>query len=132
APSGPPSRSTRRLGLLPFLARSVGLGPTFFPPAPSLAQPRVGALPVEVDVAQFGPLGDHDRPDPLHHAVGAPALEPPLPAAGAAGVPGAVLPPAPGAEAVDDAVEVGAPVRGRASCAGAGVSVLLEHRQDAG
>src|SRR5262249_56710997 len=91
-PDGPPSRSTSRLCLLPFLARSVGLGPPFFPPEPGFAQSAVGALPVEVDVAQFSALGDQNRPETLHHAVVAPALEPAVDGAVTAELPGQVVP----------------------------------------
>src|SRR5947209_14205864 len=65
-PSGPPSPSARRLFLVPFLPRSVGFLPVFFPPAPGLAQHRVGRLPLPLHAAEFVTLGGQDRPDPLH------------------------------------------------------------------
>src|SRR6516165_10521622 len=76
APSGPPCSSTSRLALVPGLPRSVGFLPTFFPPEPGLAQAAVGALPLPVDRAQLCALGGPGGPDPPHHAVAAPALEP--------------------------------------------------------
>src|SRR5215467_8912675 len=76
APSGPPSPSTSTLCLVPFFPRSVGLGPTFFPPEAGFAQPSVGSLPLPVHGPQFVALGRQFGPDALHDAASAPALEP--------------------------------------------------------
>src|SRR3954451_15922071 len=75
-PSGPPSPSTTRLFLVPFLPRSVGFLPVFFPPGPGLAQHRVCTLPLPLHPAEFITLGDQDRPDLLEDAALDPALEP--------------------------------------------------------
>src|SRR3981081_4272538 len=66
-PSGPPSPSVSRLFLVPFLPRSVGFLPVFFPPEPGLAQHRVGTLPLPLHPAEFVALGDQHRPDPREH-----------------------------------------------------------------
>src|SRR5512135_1260925 len=57
-PSGPPSPSLRTLFLVPFLPRSVGFLPAFFPPEPGLAQHRVGRLPFPLDPAELVAFGD--------------------------------------------------------------------------
>src|SRR3954451_9811554 len=75
-PSGPPAPSTRMLFLVPFLPRSVGFLPTFFPPEPGLAQHRVGRLPLPLDPAELVALLDQHRPDLLEDAALDPALEP--------------------------------------------------------
>jgi hypothetical protein len=64
----------RRLFLAPSLPRSVGFLPVFSPPEPSLAQHRVGALPLPLHPAEFVALGDQHGPDLLED----PALDPPL------------------------------------------------------
>src|SRR5947209_17209048 len=61
-PSGMPSASTNRLRLAPFLARSVGFLPVFFPP-----EGRLGHAPVHT---QPGPV------DPLPVVVGHQAVFP--------------------------------------------------------
>src|SRR5215467_2413657 len=76
APSGPPSASTSTLSLVPFLPRSVGFFPTFFPPEPGFAQPAIGRLPLPIDGPQFVTLGHQEGPDALHDAAGTPMLEP--------------------------------------------------------
>src|SRR5205807_6985359 len=76
-PSGMPSASTSRLRLTPFLARSVGFLPVFFPPerrlghAPVHAQPGpVDPLPVVVGHQAFLPhLLEDARRDPLLEAI---------------------------------------------------------------
>src|SRR5947209_4596294 len=114
-PSGPPSPSTTSDFLVPFLPRSVGLGPTFFPPEPGLAQRGIGALPLPIDRTQLVALLDEDRPDPLHDPTGAPALEPIVDGALGAELAGELLPLAAGAHPEDDPVEGGPPVSGSAS-----------------
>src|SRR3954469_18058684 len=75
-PRGPPSPSVSRLFLVPFLPRSVGFLPVFFPPEPGLAQHRVGRLPLPLHPAEFVALLDQHRPDLLEDAAFDPALEP--------------------------------------------------------
>src|SRR5256885_9077655 len=99
SPSGPPCSSTSTLRLVPFLARSVGFLPTFFPPEPGLAQPPVGALPVPVDAAQFGTGLDEGGPELAHHPVPAPALEPAVDGGVVAELLGQVVPLAAGPQA---------------------------------
>src|SRR4051794_27357209 len=113
-PSGPPAPSTRILFLVPFLPRSVGFLPTFFPPEPGLAQPAVGALPLPVHSPQFVALPDEFLPDASHHAAGAPALEPPVDGALGAELAGELVPLAAGTHPEDDPVE-GQPPVGHAS-----------------
>src|SRR5207302_9307615 len=122
APSGPPSRSTRRLCLVPGLPRSVGFLPTFSPPEPGLAQPPVGALPVPVDAAQLGAALQQHGPDAGEHAAAAPALEPAVDGAVVAETLGQVVPLAAGAQAEEDAVQDAPPVgAGAAGRLGRGV-----------
>ena len=52
-PSGTPWPSVTRLRLTPLLARSVGLGPVFFPPARGLRHCSVPAQPLPVDPLQL-------------------------------------------------------------------------------
>src|SRR3954452_17233414 len=75
-PSGPPSPSVSRLFFVPFLPRSVGFLPVFFPPEPGLAQARVGTLPLPLHPAEFVALGDQHRADLLEDTPSDPALEP--------------------------------------------------------
>src|SRR5689334_8474951 len=76
APSGPPSPSTSRLFFVPFLPRSVGFLPVFFPPEPGLAQHRVGRLPLPLHPSEFVALSHQHRPDLLEDAPFDPTLEP--------------------------------------------------------
>src|SRR5438270_4883827 len=77
SPTGMPSASTSRLRLAPFLARSVGFLPVFFPPegrlghAPVHAQPGPVQAPQVVVGQQAGlPHGLEDAGlDPLLEAV---------------------------------------------------------------
>jgi hypothetical protein len=96
--------------LVPGLARSVGLGPVFFPPEPGLAQPPVGRLPFPLDLAQLVALLDQQGPDLLEDAVAAPPLEPAVHRAIVAILLGQLVPLAAAAEAEDDAVEGRPPV----------------------
>src|SRR5436190_8398431 len=104
-PSGPPSPSTTSDFLVPFLPRSVGLGPTFFPPEPGLAQRGIGALPLPIHRTQLVAFLDEDGPDPFHDTSGAPALEPIVDGALGAELAGELLPLAAGAHPEDDPVE---------------------------
>src|SRR5689334_18813074 len=76
APSGPPSPSVTRLFFVPFLPRSVGFLPVFFPPEPGLAQHRVGRLPLPLHPSEFVALSHQHRPDLLEDAPFDPTLEP--------------------------------------------------------
>src|SRR5215211_4588635 len=51
-PTGTPLPSARMLRLVPFLPRSVGLGPVFFPPERGLGHAPVHAQPRPVDASQ--------------------------------------------------------------------------------
>src|SRR6516162_11578501 len=75
-PSGPPAASTSTLSLVPFLPRSVGFFPTFFPPEAGFPQPSVCGLPLPVHGSQVVTLLDQFLPDALHDASVAPVLEP--------------------------------------------------------
>src|SRR3954454_11950611 len=75
-PSGPPSPSTTRLFLVPFLPRSVGFLPVFSPPTPGLAQHRVGRLPLPLHAADLVAFLDQYGPDLLEDSALDPALEP--------------------------------------------------------
>src|SRR4051794_9903466 len=109
-PSGPPSPSVRRLFLVPFLPRSVGFLPTFFPPEPGLAQHRVGTLPLPLHAAEFVALGDQHRPDLLEDAPLDPALEPVVDGALGAEPLGQLVPLAAAPHPEEDRVEHLAPV----------------------
>lgn len=109
--------------MVPGLARSVGLGPVFFPPEPGLAQPAVGRLPLPPDLAQLVALLDQHRPDPLEDAVAAPALEPAMHRAVVAVLLGQLVPLAAAAEAEDD------PVEGRPPVDAIPAAVLLRRRR---
>src|SRR3954452_6840370 len=111
-PSGPPSPSTNSDFLVPFFPRSVGLGPTFFPPEPGLAQRGIRTLPLPIHRTQLVALLDEDGPDPFHNTSGAPALEPVVDGALGAEFAGELFPLAAGAHPEDDPVEGGAPVGG--------------------
>ena len=111
---------------MPGLPRSVGFLPIFFPPEPCLAHPAVGTLPLPLDVPEFFAFAQEAGPDPLHHAVVAPALEPAVDGAVRAELLGQAVPLAATAEAVDDAIEQGPPIPGRLSALGAGLPILPE------
>src|SRR4051812_28526546 len=104
-PSGPPAPSTRILFLVPFLPRSVGFLPTFFPPEPGLAQHRVGRLPLPLDPAELVALGDEHRPDAPEHPAGGPPLEPVVDGALGPEPLGQLVPLAPAPHPEDDAVD---------------------------
>src|SRR6185369_1345096 len=69
APSGPPSASTSTPSLVPFFPRSVRFFPTFFPPAPGLAQSAVRRLPLPVHGPELVALLDQGLPDALHDST---------------------------------------------------------------
>lgn len=95
---------------MPGLARSVGLGPVFFPPEPGLAQPPVGRLPLPLGRPEFVALRDQQGPDLLEDAVSAPPLEPAVHRAVVAIFLGQPVPLAAAAEAEEDAVDGRPPV----------------------
>src|SRR4051794_20061845 len=128
-PSGPPSPSVRRLFLVPFLPRSVGFLPVFFPPEPGLAQHRVGRLPLPLHPAEFVALGDQDRPDLLEDAPLDPPLEPTVDGALGAVPLGELVPLAATAQPEDDPVE-GPPPVGRRAAGGFPGPEPLEDRLD--
>src|SRR5205807_1537091 len=76
-PTGMPSASTSRLRLTPFLARSVGLLPAFFPPEGGLGHAPVHRQPGPVDAlavvvghqARLPHLLEDAGRDPLPEAV---------------------------------------------------------------
>src|SRR4051795_8205869 len=116
-PSGPPSPSVSTLFLVPFLPRSVGFLPVFFPPEPGLAQHRVGRLPLPLHPAEFVALGDQHRPDLLEDPPRDPALEPVVDRTLGAEPLGELVPLAAASHPEDDRVEhlppVGDPAPGR-------------------
>src|SRR3954468_20191241 len=116
-PSGPPAPSTTRSFLVPFLPRSVGFLPTFFPPEPGLAQHRIGRLPFPLDPAELVALGDEHGPDPLESPACGPPLEPVVDGALGPEPLGQLVPLAPAAHPEDDRVDhhppVGDPAAGR-------------------
>src|SRR5574342_910332 len=77
-PMGTPCPSHNTLRLAPCLARSVGLGPVFFPAQRGFGHRTVHGLPRPVDSLQFVEL--HQSPGPqLQKRPGlCPFLEPPL------------------------------------------------------
>jgi hypothetical protein len=83
-----------------------------------------------VDRAEVGALGDQGRPDLLHHAVAAPALEPAVDGAVVAELLGELVPLAAAAQAEEDAVQ-GAPPVGALAPGGLGRGVLQEDGLDA-
>src|SRR3954451_14580334 len=109
-PRGPPSPSVTRLFLVPFLPRSVGFLPVFFPPEPGLAQHRVGRLPLPPPPAEFVALGHEHRPDLLEDAALDPPLEPVVDGALGAVPLGQLVPLAAGPHPEDDPVEGPPPV----------------------
>src|SRR3954452_14680254 len=128
-PNGPPSPSVSRLFLVPFLPRSVGFLPVFFPPEPGLAQHRVGTLPLPLHPAEFVALGDQDRPDLLEDAPRGPPLEPVVARALGPEPLGELVPLAAAAHPEDDRVEH-LPPEGMASAGGLLGPEFLEDRFD--
>jgi hypothetical protein len=84
-----------------------------------------------VNCAQFLAFLNQGGPDLVHHAVAAPALEPAVEGGVVAELFGQAVPLAAGAEAVDDAVEDGAPILGGLAAFGAGLPVLFQDGLDA-
>src|SRR4051812_37971469 len=115
APSGPPSPSVSKLFLVPFLPRSVGFRPVFFPPDPGLAQHRVGRLPLPLHPAEFVAFLDQHRPDLLEDTALDPALQPVVDRALGAIPLGQLAPLAAAAHPEDDPIEHLAPVRDMAA-----------------
>ncbi len=107
----------------------MGFLPVFFPPAPGLAQQRVGRLPVPLHPAEFVARGDQQGPDPLEDAPLDPPLEPAVDRALGPVPLRQPLPLAPAPHPEDDPVEHLPPVGGVAPGGLAGPE-LLEERLD--
>src|SRR4051812_16433441 len=75
SPNGMPLPSTSRLRLAPFLARSVGFLPVFFPPEGSLGHAPVHAQPLPVDALAAVVFQQPALPQGQEDAVGDPLLE---------------------------------------------------------
>src|SRR5262249_53980645 len=128
-PNGPPSPSTSTLSLEPFLPRSVGFLPTFFPPEPGLAQSAVRALPLPVHGPQVVAFGHQGGPEALHDAALAPTLEPVVDGALGAEAARQLVPLAAGAHAEDDPVE-GLPPVGMVAAGGLARPEPLQDGED--
>src|SRR5262245_9382337 len=74
-PIGTPCPSVNRLRLTPDLARSVGLGPVFFPPERRFGHRPIHAQPVPIDAAEFVEAFDTRLPEPHKHIGLDPFLE---------------------------------------------------------
>src|SRR5215470_2862915 len=74
-PTGTPWPSTSRLRLTPFLARSVGFLPVFFPPEGRLGHAPVQRQPGPVNALQAVVLQQPGLPQRQEDAVGDPLLE---------------------------------------------------------
>src|ERR1700757_3471765 len=112
SPTGTPPASTSRLRLTPFLARSVGFLPVFFPPEGRLGHAPVHAQPGPVDAPRVVVFEESRLPQRQEDAVGDPLLEA-IMGGGAGAELGGVqgLPLAAGAEHEEDGVHAHA-VRG--------------------
>src|SRR5215831_19702266 len=75
SPTGMPSASTSRLRLAPFLPRSVGLLPVFFPPEGRLGHAPVHRQPLPVQPLQRVVLLQPVLPELLEDAGLGPLLE---------------------------------------------------------
>jgi hypothetical protein len=75
-PRGTPCASVNTLRLTPLLARSVGLGPVFFPPEGRLAHRSIHTQPPPVQPLQFLELLDARAPQLPKHPRRGPLLEP--------------------------------------------------------
>jgi hypothetical protein len=91
--------------LVPFLARSVGFFPTFFPPEPGLTQSTVRRLPAPIHGTQFVAFLDQNGPNPLKDTVAAPPLKPTMDRTVVTKVLGKLVPLASGAEPKNDPVD---------------------------
>src|SRR5947209_3073259 len=129
SPRGPPCSSTNTLRFVPFLPRSVGFLPTFFPPEPGLAHGPVGALPLPMHCPEFGALLHQQGPDAAQDALLAPALEPAMHGTVVAELLGEFVPLAAAAHAEEDAIQ-GAPPVGALAAGALGRGILQENRFD--
>src|SRR5262245_48713439 len=75
-PTGTPWPSVNRLRLTPLLARSVGLGPVFFPPERCLRHRPIHAEPPPVDPLQLLKLFHSRLPQLQKYPRCHPGLEP--------------------------------------------------------
>src|ERR1039457_1032477 len=76
SPTGTPEASVSSERLTPSLARSVGLGPHFFPRQWRFGHRAVQAQPAPVEAFQFIVLQEPGRPEFQEHAGLYPLLEP--------------------------------------------------------
>jgi hypothetical protein len=123
SPTGMPSASTSRLRLAPFLARSVGFLPVFFPPERRLGHAPVHRQPGPVQALPVVVGQEAGLPERLEDALLHPELEAVMgggPGAEAGGVQG--LPLAAGAQDIEDGFHADA-VGGRGFAAPEGVRV---------
>jgi hypothetical protein len=129
-PIGMPSASTSRLRLTPFLARSVGFFPVFFPPEGRLGHAPVHAHPGPIDALPVVVGQEARLPQRLEDALLDPELEAVV-GSGAGAEAGGVqgLPLAAGAEDEEDGFHADA-VGGRRLTAPEGVGV--DARRDEG
>src|SRR3954469_2062629 len=74
-PTGTPRPSTSWLRLTPFLARSVGYLPVFFPPEGRLGHAPVHGQPGPVDALEVVVIEQPQLPELEEGAVGDPLLE---------------------------------------------------------
>jgi len=77
-PIGTPRPSVNRLRLVPRLARSVGLGPVFFPAERSLGHRPVHREPLPVDPLQLVVSEESAFPERAKHSGLSPLLKPPV------------------------------------------------------
>src|SRR6185312_11590534 len=75
-PTGTPDASAMTLRLVPLLARSVGLGPVFFPPERRLGDGSVHGHPVPVDADELVIVQEAPAPEFLEDARLGPLHEP--------------------------------------------------------
>src|SRR5262249_12146754 len=123
APTGTPRASVRMLRLTPFLPRSVGLGPVFFPPERGLAHRPVHGQPGPVDAHEVVVLQEARLPELQEDALADPLLEAVVrrrAGAEAGGIEGVPL--AAGAQDVEDGAQT-LPVRAPGPAAAEAVGV---------
>jgi hypothetical protein len=123
-PSGMPLPSTSRLRLTPFLARSVGFFPVFFPPEGCLGHAPVHAQPLPIDALQAIVFEQPRLPERQEDALFDPLLEAVVGRGTGAELGGIQrLPGAAGAEDKEDGVHAD-PVGGAGPAAAEAVGIL--------
>src|SRR5439155_22030358 len=127
-PTGMPWPSTSRLRLTPFLARSVGFFPVFFPPKGCLGHAPVHAQPLPVDAHEAVVFDQPGLPERQEHAGLDPLLEAVV-GGGARAELGGVkgLPLAAGAEDEEDGLQTDA-VGGAWPAAAEGMGIHMQGR----